>query len=89
MDEKLYKSLDTLLAHSSRHCVRFRLADYDFSAIPLADLRQLASSMLDHFEGEMDRLQSANRRPVAGGAPSSEEGAPSSYVTLRGGSHSR
>ncbi len=89
MNEKLDKSLDTLLAHSSRHCIRFRLADYDFSAIPLADLRKLGSSMLDHFEGEMERLQAGSQRLAANGAPSGEEGAPSSDAIWRGRSHSR
>lgn len=89
MDEKLDKSLDMLLAHSSRHCMRFRLADYDFSAIPLADLRKLGSSMLDHFECEMERLQTASRRRAAGGAPSGEEGAPTSNVIWRDRSPSR
>ncbi len=56
MDEKFGKSLDVILAHSSRHCLQFRLADYDFSSIPHAELRRVASSMLDYFEREMERL---------------------------------
>lgn len=89
MNEKLEKSLYTLLAHSSRHCIRFRFADYDFSSISLGDLRKLGSSMLDHFESEMERLQSASQDHLADGAPSDEEGAPSSDVIWRGRSHPR
>jgi hypothetical protein len=73
MDEKLGKSLDTLLAHASRHCFRFRLADYDFSPIQPAELRQLASSMLDHFEDEMERLKRPKGGTDAGNAPSGDE----------------
>lgn len=69
MDEKLGKSLDTILAHSARHCLRYRLADYDFSSIPPSELRRLASSMLDHFEREMDRLDTGGRNGVGNCAP--------------------
>jgi hypothetical protein len=84
MDEKLGKSLDTILAQSSRHCLRYRLADYDFSSIPHADLQRLASSMLDYFEREMERLGGGNG---AGGSASTGAGtgdAPPSNVTRRG-----
>lgn len=56
MNEKMEKSLDVLLAHSARHCHRFRLADHDFAYIPRHKLRALASSMLDHFEREIECL---------------------------------
>lgn len=81
MDEKLGKSLDTILAHSSRHCLRFRLADYDFSSIPHVHLRRLASSMLDYFEREMERLEGDHG---SGGSASTGKGtgdAPPSSVT--------
>lgn len=73
MDEKLGKSLDTLLAHASRHCFRFRLADYDFSPIQPAELRQLASSMLDHFEDEMERQKLSKGGIDTDDAPSGDE----------------
>lgn len=73
MDEKLGKSLETLLAHASRHCFRFRLADYDLSTIPRAELRQLASSMLDHFEDEMERLKRSSSGIDAVSAPSGND----------------
>ncbi|NVJ64530.1 MAG: hypothetical protein HWD84_09920 [Flavobacteriaceae bacterium] len=61
MDEKLVKSLDTILVHASRHCRQFRLADHEFSKIAKNDLRSLASSLLDYFEEEMERLQAKER----------------------------
>ncbi len=70
MDEKLGKSLDTILAHSSRHCLRYRLAEYDFSSISHADLRRVASSMLDYFEREMDRLETGDGQGVRESASS-------------------
>jgi hypothetical protein len=91
MDEKLGKSLDTLLALSSRHCFRFRLADYDFTPIPSAELRQLASSMLDHFEDEMERLRTSRGTADTSNAPSGNdpEGAASPGVSPRRWSHRR
>ncbi len=74
MDEKLRKSLDTILAHASRHCLRFRLVDHDFTTIPSSDLHQLASSMLDYFEDEMERL-------TGQGGGASDESTPSGNVT--------
>ncbi|WP_139254521.1 hypothetical protein [Litoreibacter albidus] len=78
MDEKLKKSLDTILANAARHCVRFRLVDHDFTAIPSSDLRRLASSMLDYFEEEMEGLRGNVGGTFEGSVPSGTgaEGAP-------------
>ena len=70
MDEKLVRSLDTLLVHASRHCFRYRLVEYDFSPIKPWELRQVASSMLDHFETEMERLRLATSATDALNTPS-------------------
>lgn len=89
MDEKLGKSLDTLLAHASRHCFRFRLADYDFSTIPHSELRQLASSMLDQFEDEMERLKTSKDTSDSGNAPSGNDPEGAAFSDLTRGRRSR
>lgn len=70
MHEKLERSLESFIVQSSRHCRRFRLAGHDLSSIPIKELRALASSMLDHFEEEVDRLQTASSARAKDGAPS-------------------
>ncbi len=84
MNEKMEKSLAVLIAHSTRHCHRFRLADYDIAAIPNASLRALASSMLDDFERGLESLLQKTGDKSSDDAPSNGtfEGA-SSHQTVR------
>ncbi len=81
MNEKMEKSLAVLITHSTRHCHRFRLADYNLAAIPPASLRALASSMLDDFERELERLLEEEGNKLSSDAP--PHGTPGDETSLR------
>ena len=82
MNEKMEKSLAVLITHSARHCHRFRLANYNLAAVPHASLRALASSMLDDFERELERLLEKEGNKMGSDAP--PEGTPGDETSLRG-----
>ncbi len=71
MDEKLDKSLEAILLNTLRHCRRFRLTDYNLSALRPEETRALVSSMLDYFEQEIDRLGGKVGIGSEGNTPSS------------------
>jgi hypothetical protein len=71
MNEKLDKSLDGILLNVLRHCGRFRLNEYNLSAVRPEEARAVVALMLDYFEEEVDRLSSNKSAGSEGNTPSS------------------